>query len=169
MSENVMPFADGRAAMMIAQRGNLFVYGTLQFPEVLRALLGRIPDYSPVTLDGWRAAALARRTYPGLVPANATVPGMLLTGLTAEELDVLDQYESGPYDLRKLSLTDGRPAWSYVWIDATCVLPSDWSADAFAAEHLSGFVAQVGAWFAGRGAAESDGTPYRPHDPEDVR
>ena len=139
MSEEVEPSADGRAAMLIAQRGDLFVYGTLQFPEVLRALLGRVPDGSPTTLDGWRAAALARRPYPGLVQADATVGGMLLTGLRAEELEVLDEYESGPYDLRKLSLADGRPAWSYVWTDATCVLPSDWSADEFAAEHLHDF------------------------------
>lgn len=162
-----MPPAGGRAARMIAQRGDLFVYGTLQFPEVLRALLGRTPESSPITLDGWRAAALARRPYPGLVPANATVGGMRLSGLRVEELEVLDEYESGPYDLRELSLTDGRPAWSYVWTDATYVLASDWSADQFASEHLSGFVVQVGAWLAGRAAAKSAGrTAFRPHDPE---
>lgn len=167
MSESVMSSAGGRAARMIAQRGDLFAYGTLQFPEVLRALLGRIPDSSPVTLDGWRAAALARRPYPGLVPANTAVPGILLTGLGADEQEVLDEYESGPYDLRELSLTDGRPAWSYVWTDASCVLGSDWSADEFAAEHLSGFVMNVGAWLEGRAAAKSAGrTAFRPHDPE---
>ena len=167
MSEDVIQSAAGRAARMIAQRGDLFVYGTLQFPEVLRALLGRIPECGPVTLDGWRAAALARRPYPGLVAANATVPGMLLTGLTAEELEVLDEYESGPYDLRELALSDGRPAWAYAWTDATCVLASDWSADAFAAEHLSGFVVRVGDWLGGRAEAKSAGrTAFRPHDPE---
>jgi gamma-glutamylcyclotransferase (GGCT)/AIG2-like uncharacterized protein YtfP len=167
MSNDVMPSAGGRAAMLIAQRGDLFVYGTLQFPEVLRILLGRSPDSSPMALKGWRAAALARRAYPGLVPANATVPGMLLTGLRAEELEVLDEYESGPYDLRKLLLTDGRSAWSYVWTDATSVLASDWSADEFAAAHLPGFVVQVRAWLAGRAAAKSAGrTAVRPHDPE---
>ena len=161
-----MPPAGGRAAMLIAQRGDLFAYGTLQFPDVLHALLGRIPDSSPTTLDGWRAAALARRTYPGLVPASATVPGTLLTGLAAEELQVLDEYESGPYDLRRLSLTDGRSAWSYVWTDVTAVLASNWSAGKFAAEHLTGFVAQVRAWVAGRAAANSGGRAFRPHDPE---
>jgi gamma-glutamylcyclotransferase (GGCT)/AIG2-like uncharacterized protein YtfP len=167
MTKDLTPSADGRAARMIAQRGDLFVYGTLQFPEVLRALLGRMPASKPVTLDGWRAAALARRPYPGLVAANATVPGMLLTGLTAEELEILDEYESGPYDLREFSLTDGRPAWSYVWTDASCVLASDWSADEFAAEHLFGFVARVGDWLAGRADADSAGrTAFRPHDPE---
>jgi gamma-glutamylcyclotransferase (GGCT)/AIG2-like uncharacterized protein YtfP len=166
MSEDVMPSADGRAARMIAQRGDLFAYGTLQFPEVLRALLGRMPDRSPVTLDGWRAAALARRPYPGLVPADATAAGTLLTGLSAEELEVLDEYESGPYDLRELSLADGRSAWTYVWTDATSVLASDWSADEFAAAHLSGFVDRVGAWLGGRAAARSAGrTAFRPHDP----
>jgi gamma-glutamylcyclotransferase (GGCT)/AIG2-like uncharacterized protein YtfP len=169
MSKDVTPGADGRATMLIAQRGDLFVYGTLQFPDVLRALLGRIPDSSPVALNGWRAAALVRRTYPGLVPADATVPGTLLTGLTGEELQVLDEYESGPYDLRELSLTDGRAAWSYIWTDATSVLASDWSPEEFAAKHLHGFVVQVGAWQAGRAAANSDGTAFRPHDPEDVR
>jgi len=167
MSKEVVPSAGGRAAMLIAQRGDLFVYGTLQFPEVLGILLGRTPDSSPMALKGWRAAALARRTYPGLVPANATVPGMLLTGLRAEELEVLDEYESGPYELRKLSLTDGRPAWSYVWTDATSVLASDWSADEFAAGHLPGFVVQVRAWLVDRAAAKSGGrTAFRPHDPE---
>ena len=167
MSKDVMPSAAGRAARMIAQRGDLFVYGTLQFPDVLRALLGRIPDASPVNLDGWRAAALARRPYPGLVPADATVGGTLLTGLGADELEVLDEYESGPYDLRELSLTDGRPAWTYVWTDATAVLASDWSADEFAAAHLSGFVVRVGAWLGGRAAAKSAGrAAFRPHDPE---
>ncbi len=167
MPEDVMPSPDGRAAIMIAQRGDLFAYGTLQFPEVLRVLLGRVPDCSPMALEGWRAAALARRVYPGLVPADTTVPGMLLTGLSEEELRVLDEYESGPYDLRRLSLTDGRPAWSYVWTDATAVLASDWSADEFAAEHLPGFVVQVRAFISGRAAARSGGRiAFRPHDPE---
>jgi gamma-glutamylcyclotransferase (GGCT)/AIG2-like uncharacterized protein YtfP len=167
MSKDVMPSAGGRAATLIAERGDLFAYGTLQFPEVLRALIGRIPDSGAAALAGWRAAALARRTYPGLVPAGATVPGMLLTGLTAVELNILDEYESGPYELRKLTLSDGRLAWSYLWTDASSVLACDWSADEFAAEHLDGFVAQCRVWLAGRAAARSTGLPAsRPHDPE---
>lgn len=167
MSKDVMPSAGGRAATLIEQRADLFVYGTLQFPEVLRVLLGRAPNSSATALAGWRAAALARRTYPGLVPASATVPGRLLTGLTAGELEVLDEYESGPYDVRKVTLTDGSPAWSYVWTDAKSVLASDWSASEFAAEHLASFVAQCRAWLAGRGAARSGGGPAaRPHDPD---
>ncbi|WP_250292550.1 gamma-glutamylcyclotransferase, partial [Frankia sp. CiP1_Cm_nod1] len=45
----------------------LFVYGTLCFPEVARALLGRLPCSRPAAAAGWRAAALPGRAYPGLV------------------------------------------------------------------------------------------------------
>ncbi|WP_445548822.1 gamma-glutamylcyclotransferase, partial [Frankia sp. CiP1_Cm_nod2] len=46
----------------------LFVYGTLCFPEVARALLGRLPCSRPAAAAGWRAAALPGRAYPGPVP-----------------------------------------------------------------------------------------------------
>ena len=122
MSRDVMPSAGSRAAMLIAQHGDLFVYGTLQFPEVLRVLLGRTPDSSPVALKGWRAAALVRRTYPGLVPGNATVPGMLLTGLRAEELEVLDEYESGPIRLAQ-AFADQWPARVVLRVDRRHLRP----------------------------------------------
>ena len=155
-----------RPAALIAERGNLFVYGTLQFPEVLGVLLGRIPQISAAALVGWRAAALARRTYPGLTPAATTVRGMLLTGLTDDEVVLLDEYESGPYDLRKLTLTDGRYAWAYVWTDASSVLAADWSAARFAADQLPAFVVQCHAWLTSRAHAKSSGRPAtRPHDP----
>ncbi len=120
-TDGVLSAAD-RPAALIAERGDLFVYGTLQFPDVLEVLLGRIPQISAAVLVGWRAAALVRRTYPGLIPAATTVRGMLVTGLTDDEVVLLDEYESGPYDLRKLTLTDGRDAWAYVWTDASSVL-----------------------------------------------
>ena len=150
------PGADGRAASLIAQRGDLFVYGTLQFPDVLRVLLGRIPDSSAAALAGWRAAALARRTYPGLVPAAATVHGTLLSGLTADEVDLSRTRTAAQQD-----------AWAYVWTDASTVQAPDWSAAAFAAEYLPGFVVQCRDWLLSRAAASTGGRPAtRAHDPE---
>jgi gamma-glutamylcyclotransferase (GGCT)/AIG2-like uncharacterized protein YtfP len=167
MAGESRPAAEGRAASLIAQRGDLFVYGTLQFADVLRVLLGRIPDSCTAALPGWRAAALARRTYPGLVPAAATVHGVLLTGLTADEVELLDDYESGPYDLRKLTLADGRAAWAYVWIDPSTVQAPDWSAADFAIEYLPSFAAQCRDWLVSRAEARSGGRPAtRSHDPE---
>ena len=39
----------------------LFAYGTLRFPDVLTALLGRVPEQAPAAVDGWRVAALDGR------------------------------------------------------------------------------------------------------------
>jgi gamma-glutamylcyclotransferase (GGCT)/AIG2-like uncharacterized protein YtfP len=85
-------------ARLIAQRGLLFVYGTLQFPDVLRVLLGRVPPAQPATATGWRAAALAGRSYPGLVAGTGTgtgtVSGLVLAGLASAEVQTLDAFES---------------------------------------------------------------------------
>ncbi|MER7047035.1 gamma-glutamylcyclotransferase family protein [Streptomyces jumonjinensis] len=119
----------------------LFVYGTLQFPEVLEALLGLIPDSVPATARGWRAAALANRVYPGLVAADDTATGLLLTDLSPEEWRVLDTFEDDWYDLRRLHLASGGHGWAYVW-PGDEVLPGNWDAEAFRSRHLSAYAAR---------------------------
>ena len=58
----------GRTAQLSAEpQPRLFAYGTLQFPEVLDALLERKPTITPGTASGWRAVMLRNRLYPALV------------------------------------------------------------------------------------------------------
>ncbi|WP_051022758.1 gamma-glutamylcyclotransferase family protein [Nocardia pneumoniae] len=124
----------------------LFVYGTLQFPEVLDVLLGRIPSLEPAELTGWRAAALPRRIYPGLVVApDGLTRGAVLSGLTAAEWMILDAFEDDEYDLRRVRVGDRvGPVWTYVWTAAAD--PADWQRDRFAAEHLTHFAARSARW-----------------------
>jgi len=144
----------------------LFAYGTLRFDEVLAVLLDRVPCRSTVAVAGWRAAALAGRVYPGLVRADAEVIGMLITGLTPGELRLIDEYESGPYELELLTLSDGRQGWTYAWTDQAVVLPHDWSPGEFAALHLADFAGKCRAWRDGYEAAGRTGRGIRrPHDP----
>jgi gamma-glutamylcyclotransferase (GGCT)/AIG2-like uncharacterized protein YtfP len=130
----------------------LFVYGTLMFPEVLDVLLGRTPDMAPASLPGWRAAALADRVYPGLVAAPGEVTGQLLLGLDAHEMDVLDAFEDVLYERRLLDLADAdattgaRQAMTYVWLDATQVLPHDWDAAHFVTTELPAYIARWSHW-----------------------
>jgi hypothetical protein len=125
----------------------LFVYGTLMFPEILRALIGRVPDDSDAAAAGWRAAALRGRRYPGLVPAPALARGRLINGLTGEERQIIHAFEDGGYELRHLTLTDGGHACAYVWTIDADVLPVDWDAAAFAARDLAGYVGRLtAAW-----------------------
>ncbi|SNY89422.1 Gamma-glutamyl cyclotransferase, AIG2-like [Nocardia amikacinitolerans] len=162
----------GRLARVSTTEHALFVYGTLQFPEVLHQLIGRCPDLSPAELTGWRAAALPGRLYPGLVAdARATVRGALLSGLSAGEWAVLDAFEDDEYDLRPVDFdatvradtgvrsSRHRPedpdltasaryapgaVWTYVW--TADVTPRDWRAEEFAAEHLSAFATSCAGW-----------------------
>ncbi len=82
----------------VLARHRLFAYGTLQLPERLQALIGRVPPGIPAQLAGFRCGLVARADFPGLVPsADSTTAGLLLAGLTADELQKLDAYEGELY------------------------------------------------------------------------
>jgi len=119
----------------------LFVYGTLQFPEVLHALLGRVPPMTPAVLRGWRAAVLPGRPYPGLVPApGKEVPGWVLADLDAHEWTILDAFEGDAYDRITVTLAGGRTATTYRWRDPADVSATDWDPNTFAERTLAAYV-----------------------------
>lgn len=118
---------------------DLFVYGTLRFPLVLETLLGRVPDLSPARAEGWRVAALPRRVYPGLVAAPGIADGLVISGLSPEELQILHDYEDDEYDVEEITLVDGRRALAYIW--TTEASSEDWDVEAFASDYLGDFMA----------------------------
>ncbi|MCA1675194.1 MAG: gamma-glutamylcyclotransferase, partial [Actinobacteria bacterium] len=78
----------------------MFVYGTLVFDHVIRALIDRVPTHEPVVIArGWRVARLPDRLYPGLVPDSGHAPGRLYTDLTTCEWSTLDAFEDPTYTL----------------------------------------------------------------------
>ncbi len=142
-----VPPAAGRRGRLAMAPDTLFAYGTLQFRGVLGALLRRVPEHAPGTVTGWRVAALAARTYPGMVQAGqATAAGILISGLTPGEWRLIDTYEDDFYELRQVTLTDGRSGWTYAWVNHADVASHDWSAPDFAARHLAGFTDRCRAW-----------------------
>lgn len=119
----------------------LFVYGTLLFPEVLTALLGRCPPARPARLHGHRRLALRGRDYPALVAAEGhTVEGMLLA-VTAAELARLDAYEAEEYRRVAVRVEDGAgaapvAAWVYLWNGpAGALAERDWDAPDWRRRH----------------------------------
>ncbi|MCK9895884.1 gamma-glutamylcyclotransferase family protein [Frankia sp. AgB32] len=173
------PTADRRppaaTAPAAGSEPDLFVYGTLMFPEVLSTLIGRVPVMEPASAPGWRAAPLRDRVYPGLVRQpdaqraaahllNLRVPstrvaggdraekvaaaaaGRRLRGLTAEERAVFDAFEGAAYDAGPLVLADGRACVAYLWLDPGEVIVGTWDAERFAECHLSWYVRRCAAW-----------------------
>jgi hypothetical protein len=79
----------------------LFVYGTLQDPDVLGAVLGRPVDLSrlePATAPGYRAVFYPGRVYPALIRAPDTAArGLVAADLSPLDLAVLDAFEGDEY------------------------------------------------------------------------
>ena len=145
--------------MSPAAGDGLFVYGSLLFPEVVRALLGRVPSGTPAGAPGWRVAALPERVYPGLVPSRGTASGLLITGLAPEEWDALIAFEGDLYDLRRLTLTDGRSAFAFVWDGSSPASSIDWMPEEFAEQVLSPYVEGCLAWRRGYEARQAAPPP----------
>ena len=119
----------------------LFTYGTLLFPEVLRALIGRVPQSHVASADGWRVAALKNRTYPGLVATPGGIAhGRLLTGLSDDEWCLLDNFEDRKYELRQMTLLGGQNSLAYVWVDDAETCSNTWDIQSFALTHLPAYV-----------------------------
>ena len=100
----------------------LFVYGTLRDPDVLNALLGRtLPasDCIDATAPGFHAVHYPQRVYPALMAApERNAPGLLLHGLSATELAILDAFEGDEY--RRATITVLAPS---SMVDADVYLP----------------------------------------------
>ena len=122
----------------------LFVYGTLRDPELMNAVLGRrLPPSSvhPARAPGFRAVLYPRRAYPALVRApGGQAAGLLITGLTPFERDLLDAYEGDEYRRAPIAavLADEPELHEAdAYLPATVIPPDapEWSLSRWQAEH----------------------------------
>lgn len=128
---------------------NFFAYGTLQIPEVFRAVTGRRIGARPALLDGYARYRLTGLHYPGLIAqAGARTEGVLFRGLGAREMARLDRFEDDFYQRLTLPVTTGEAevvhAEVYViraeWPGLIDARP--WSLEAFRRDHLRAFMAR---------------------------
>ncbi len=94
---------------------NLFVYGTLQLPEIQLLVLGRALPGTPDVLDDYEKTTitLESNTYPIIRPkAGTSITGQVLT-VTADDLPKLDLYETAAYQRVRVTLRSGLTAWVY--------------------------------------------------------
>ena len=134
---------------MPAETHGLFVYGSLTVAEVLEAVFGRVPAHRRARAIGWRTAALRDRPFPGLVPAQQTVHGLVLMDLTPGDWDTVDSFEGPMYALVPLDLEDGTAALTYACTQASLVLPQDWQVTQLL-EELPSYLERCRSWQASR-------------------
>nr|CAB3468935.1 unnamed protein product [Digitaria exilis]CAB3471363.1 unnamed protein product [Digitaria exilis] len=85
---------------------SVFVYGSLMADEVVRAILNRVPPAAPALLPNYHRFNVKGRVYPGILPVDSKkVAGMVLMGVTDEELQLLDAFEDVEYTRTRVEIS----------------------------------------------------------------
>ncbi len=126
----------------------LFAYGTLMFPEVIAAVIGRVPLAQPASAAGFERREVAGQLYPGLVRSarDDAVRGLLYKDLAGNEWDRLNAYEGDFYELTEIPVAcEGREeaALAYLVPDARSSLlgKTRWDPETFRRRHLPSYLA----------------------------
>jgi len=116
-----------------------FVYGTLMAPQVLKVLIGRVPDLlESATLSNYCRYPVKGQVFPGMIPCSSnnsndniqwiaptSTTGMLLQGLSDDELRVLDWFEGDEYVREHVQVTCNGISYDtqcYIWSNPTSEL-----------------------------------------------
>jgi hypothetical protein len=122
----------------------LFVYGTLRDSDLLAAVLGRPlqgAGLHPARAPGYKSVHYPKRIYPALVRSpGAAAEGLLITGLSPFERDLVDAYEGEEYRRAPIAtmLVDEpelHEADAYLPVIAVPTDAHEWSLSRWQAEH----------------------------------
>lgn len=84
----------------------LFAYGTLLFPPVLHAVVGRVPRSIAATLEGFARRRVAGELFPAIVEApGERVAGVVYLALDDRAWRRLDAFEGDLYERRSVVVT----------------------------------------------------------------
>ncbi len=126
----------------------MFVYGTLEIPEVVRALLGRVPAGEVATLRGYVRGMVRGRSYPGArTRAGAETVGIVYEGVSGRELRLLDRFEGTMYRRRRVRVRTGpgREVAAQVYVLSVShrhrLTGRSWDRQRFRDEHLGEYTA----------------------------
>lgn len=124
-----------------------FAYGTLQVPEVLSRVLGRVPKLAQAQLADYRRGRVLGQSYPAVVAAHGScVEGAVLFDLRDDEWRRLDAYEGELYERHMVAVTCNS---AQTWTASCYVLrphyarlfdPAPWSLSEFVERDLATFL-----------------------------
>lgn len=126
---------------------DVFTYGSLEFPSVLGAVIGRVPARVPAVLEGFARFRVRGASYPGIVASEgARTDGTLWRGLDLDALAALDRFEGALYERirRPVRTRAGREVLAHVYVvrdSRRDVLgPEPWDKARFGREQLAAFL-----------------------------
>jgi len=126
---------------------SLFAYGSLQLPEVVRAVLGVALEGIPAQLPGYRRCRIRDRSFPGVRPeTNGNCPGILYRRIGVAHWRLLDAFEDDFYRRCSLpvQLADGGCEIAEVYVvgeeSRGILLDEPWDLEQFRAQYLQRFL-----------------------------
>lgn len=128
-------------------QSHLFAYGSLQVPDLIRAVIGRIPESIEAKAEGYRCFTMRGYSFPGMTPdPTHSTPGRILLDLSEAELEKLDEFEGPPYIRERISLQSGdsqqKSAWAYIipGRETAFITSNPWDLNKFIDKELSTFL-----------------------------
>ncbi len=123
---------------------NLFVYGTLLYPELVYALTGKQFRTVDAILEDHQRLSIKHRSYPAVIPSKgARVNGKIIKDVDEASLAKIDFYEDKEY-LRKHINIQNQPVQVYIYDGKIAKLKdNDWDADSFYRNHFNFYLKKI--------------------------
>lgn len=84
---------------------DLFTYGSLRCTDIMLQVAGQECPHVPALLRDYFCSRITGETYPGIYPEQGkSVTGVVYTGLGAEAIRRLDNFEGEYYERKALSV-----------------------------------------------------------------
>ena len=114
----------------------IFVYGTLQFPEILKRLTGKTFSLKPAILNNFQRCCIKDCDYPALIQSSgAKTEGFILEDMDDISLKAIDIFEGDEYEKKEVTVNvdcEKVEAIVYVWnAERDKLLGRDWDAALF--------------------------------------
>jgi gamma-glutamylcyclotransferase (GGCT)/AIG2-like uncharacterized protein YtfP len=120
---------------------HVFTYGTLMFPEVWQAVVGRSFETVAGNAFGFEVFRVRDAVFPGIIAGagDCSVPGVACLDVDHESMERLDRFEDDFYERRAIEVdcTDGQRRMAEAYVVPTAnrsVLTAEaWSRESFIA------------------------------------
>lgn len=126
----------------------LFVYGSLLFPDLVTALTGKHFRSVPATLAGYRRFRVKDCDYPAMIETpGAKVEGQIIENVDEKSMHILSFFEGDEYAQQQVIvyLSDKKlQATTFVWTaDLALLEDTDWDKDVFEKGALPFYLKEV--------------------------
>lgn len=127
---------------------NIFVYGTLQSPEIVKKLTGKSFKITPAVLPGYKLCCIKNCDYPAVIQHNdMETNGFVLENVDDLSIDIISYYEGDEYEKRQVTVNmngKSKDVLTFVWVNENVFLENkDWNLQNFKRTRLDYYLNEV--------------------------